>query len=163
TSAFSFPRGAFDVILSHNLSLGASVGVFHGSTSLAASPGLGTGTDQTFTGVTAMPRIGYAARLSPTVSLWPRAGISFVYVSSDLSSGGREVDSATSHSVAATVEAPLVFSVASRAAFTIGPTLDISLTGGVTTKPPGGTGATGTTVDQKITEFGLQAGLLVVL
>jgi hypothetical protein len=155
-SAFSFPRAGFDVFLAPGLSLGTSLGVFHGSQS--ATPTGGTESTQSFTGVVVTPRIGYVAHLAPSVSFWPRAGISIIYVTSS-ANGGTDV-SESSHLIAGTVEAPLVFTIAPRVAFTFGPTFDISFSGGHSDTI---TGYPTTTIDEKVLEIGAQAGLVVTL
>lgn len=155
-SAFSFPRAGFDVFVAPGLSLGTSLGVFHGSQSV--TPTGGTENSQSFTGVVVTPRIGFVAHLAPSISLWPRAGVSIIYASSSSSSNGTDI-SQTSHLIAGTVEAPLVFTIAPRVAFTFGPTFDISFSGGTSATLYG----MSTTVDEKVLEIGAQAGLLVTL
>ena len=155
-SAFSFPRAGFDVFVAPGLSVGTSLGVFHGTQS--ATPAGGTETSESFTGVVVTPRIGYVARLAPSISFWPRAGISIIYASTSASVSGADL-SQTSHLIAGTVEAPFVFTIAPRVAFTFGPTFDISFSGGTSTTVSGMTG----TVDQKVLEIGAQAGLVITL
>jgi len=155
-SAFSFPRAGFDLFVAPGLSLGTSLGVFHGSQS--ATPTGGTETSQSFTGVVVTPRIGYVAHLAPSISFWPRAGISIIYASTSTSSGGTDT-SQSSHLIAGTVEAPFVFTIAPRVAFTFGPTFDISFSGGSSATLYG----MSVTVDDKVLEIGAQAGLVITL
>ena len=155
-SAFSFPRAGFDVFVAPGLSVGTSLGVFHATQS--STPVGGSETTQSLTGVVVTPRIGYVAHLAPSISFWPRAGISIIYASISASPNGADL-SETSHLIAGTVEAPFVFTIAPRVAFTFGPTLDISFSGG-TSETLYGMSAT---VDQKVLEIGAQAGLVVTL
>lgn len=157
-TAFSFPRAGVDVFVAPGLSLGTSLAVFHGSQSI--TPTGGTETSESFTGVVVTPRIGYVAHLAPSLSFWPRAGISIIYVSSSASTSGGVDISQTSDLIAGTVEAPLVFTVAPRVAFTFGPTFDISFSGS-RSQTPAGSGTT--TIDEKVMEIGAQAGLVVTL
>ena len=47
------------------------------------TPTGGTTTNVSFTGVMFAPRIGYVARLAPSISFWPRAGVSIYYITLD--------------------------------------------------------------------------------
>jgi hypothetical protein len=159
-SSFSFPRAGVDAFVAPGLSLGTALGVFHGSETFTSTGGASS--SESFTGFVVMPRIGYVARLAPSVSFWPRAGISIVYVSSSPSGTYATSETETSHLVAGTIEAPFVFTFAPRVAFTFGPTFDMSFSGGrsVTANVYNNGG---TTVDQKVLEIGAQAGLVITL
>ena len=160
-SAFSFPRLGADVFVAPGLSLGASLGVFYGSETVTPTGGMATSVS--VTGITVTPRIGYVAHLTPSISFWPRAGISVIYVSTSPSGtppAGGINESETSHLVAATVEAPFVFTIAPRLAFTFGPTFDMSFSGAQSTTV---TGYGTTTVDEKVLEIGAQAGFVITL
>ena len=160
-SSFSFPRAGVDAFVAPGLSLGTALGVFHGSESI--TPTGGTSTSESFTGVVVMPRIGYVAHLAPSVSFWPRAGVSIIYVSVNPSSSGANTttETETSHLFAGTIEAPFVFTIAPRIAFTFGPTFDMTFTGGRSVSTSGSTPSV--TVDEKVMEIGAQAGLVVTL
>jgi hypothetical protein len=156
-SAFSFPRGAFDLFLAPDLSVGLGLGLIHGSTTV--TPTGGSANSESFTGVLAMPRVGYAWHLAPEVALWPRAGISLVYLKATTNNafayGTQEMPA---HYVAVTVEAPFVFTVLPRLAFTVGPALDVTFNGHRTGPF---VEAGNSSFDERITEIGLQAGLLL--
>ena len=160
-SAFSFPRAAVDVFVAPGLSLGTSFGVVYGSE--AMTPIGGTAASVSVTGITVAPRIGYVAHLTPSLSFWPRAGISVIYVSSSPSgtaAAGAVEESQTSHLVAATVEAPFIFTIAPRVAFTFGPTFDMSFSGKQSVTL---TGYGTNTVDERVLEIGAQAGFVITL
>jgi hypothetical protein len=157
-SFFSFPRLAVDAFVAPGLSVGAAVSVFH--LSLSSTPTGGMSFDQSVTGFVLAPRVGYAVRVSPAFSIWPRVGVSFIYASTDSSSQGVNQGTSTTSMLAATFEAPLAFTVASRVVILFGPTFDLGLTGSNKNEPVGGPS---TTTDTKDTEFGIQAGLLVLL
>jgi hypothetical protein len=161
TTAFSFPRFAVDAFVAPDLSAGAALGVFYGSETISVPGATSTDTHQSFTGVVFAPRVGYVARLSPEISCWLRAGISIIYDSTDQSSGGASTSSGSFHLIAATVEAPFVFTIAPRVAFTFGPTFDYAFSGGNKVNQTGG--YAGSTVDDRVLEIGAQAGLVVTL
>lgn len=122
---YSIPRLAFDYFPSDALSLGLSAEV------ATVSPE--NGNSETIVAVN--PRLGYLAHVSDGLSVWPRAGISYV----NASSGGR-----SAYLLAGTLELQLVATPLQHLAFMFGPTFDLGLA------------ATGS----KLTQLGLQAGLL---
>jgi hypothetical protein len=87
-------------------------------------------------------RVGYFADVTPSFGIWPRAGLTHVAYNDN------DDDDDDPSATGLTLEVPLVFMVLHR---TIGlnvmPHADIGLTGGTDT------------VDQKVTEIGLQFGL----
>ncbi|HEY4185771.1 MAG TPA: hypothetical protein VGP07_11930 [Polyangia bacterium] len=139
-TGYSWPRIAVDVFVSPSVSLGAAASVFN------ISP-----TGGSLSGYQFAPRVGYAGNVSPRVAIWPRGGITYEHASTN--SGGGNV--ATQSFLALTIEAPLVILVVPRAALLIGPTLDLGLTGTVSSG--------GLSADQKFTDFGVQAGLLLFI
>jgi len=157
STVFSFPRAGVDVFVAPGLSVGAGLGVMHGSED--RTPTGGTPTNISFTGVLAAPRIGYVARLAPSISFWPRAGVTIYYVTLDNSPSGL---SETLHFFAGTVEAPFVFTIAPRVALTFGPTFDMTFSSGVSVNQPSSYGGT-TGAVAKVMEVGAQAGLVITL
>jgi hypothetical protein len=156
-SLFSFPRAAFDWFFAPNLSIGLGLGLIHGSVSVAPT-GPGGPLDESFTGLLVMPRIGYAWRLAPDIAFWPHAGISIAYLKTSISSYPVPVtEDEPVHYVAVTVEAPFVFTLLPRLALTISPTFDVTFNGSQTNNS---VDAGSATIDQRVTELGLQAGLL---
>jgi hypothetical protein len=88
-------------------------------------------------------RVGYFADVTPSFGIWPRAGLTHVAFDDN-----DDVDDDDPSATALTLEVPLVFMVLDRTlGLSIMPHADIGLTGGTET------------VDQKITELGLQFGL----
>jgi hypothetical protein len=140
SSGYAWPRVGFDVFIVRSVSLGGSVGYF------SVSPPTGS-----ISGFLFAPRVGYAAHLGPKIALWPRGGITVEQVSTTSAAG-----TSTKTSVfALTLEAPLAILVAPRIAVLVGPTLDLGLGGSVSTG--------GGSSDRKNTDFGIQAGLFVLL
>jgi hypothetical protein len=158
-SAFSFPRVAFDLFVVRDFSFGLGVGVVHGSSTVTPTGSIPS--DRSFTGLVAVPRVGYARQLTPYITLWPRAGISVIYVKSDVNNGfGYGTAQMPTHFVAATIEVPVLFTLIPHVAVTLGPTLDITFNGSTTVPPlTGGV----QTYAERVTELGIQAGLLVYL
>jgi hypothetical protein len=161
---YTFPRLAFDVFVAGGLSLGASISYFHISETVPPAAG-STGGDSEFSinGLVLAPRIGFAAHLGPTVALWPRAGVTYLKEWSDTSQGGKAGGSSSGDLFAATIELPLAVTITERAAFLIGPTIDIGLSGGGTNDPAPGSTAASTSTDNKETNIGVQAALLILL
>jgi hypothetical protein len=159
TTAFSFPRLGADLFVAPNLSVGASLGVFAASETFS-SPGL-TDANRSLKGGLVAPRVGYVARLSPWLSLWARAGLSLIYISTADTSGGATTSSGSFTLIAATFEAPVVFTVAPRIAFTFGPTVDYAFSGN--SKSNATSTYAGSTLDDQVLEIGAQAGLVITL
>ena len=83
----------------------------------------------------------------------PRAGITYVNLSTDSGSG---TSSQSSYLLAATVELPVVVALAPRALLLIGPTLDLGVSGSSTVNGLA-VGLGNTSRDIKETDIGLQA------
>jgi hypothetical protein len=137
-TGYSWPRIGFDVFVAPSVSMGIAASYFN------ISQGTGSGS---ISGFQLAPRFGYAANVAPKLSIWPRGGITYEHVTNDNGAG----TTATQSFFALTLEAPFAILVVPRAAFLIGPTLDIGLSG------------TTSGVDQKFTDFGIQAGLLLFI
>jgi hypothetical protein len=114
--------------------------------------------------------VGYVVPFSPTVALWPRAGVAYTNLSTSSvtsSSGGTSFTSpgGSIWQLAVELDAMLVITPWSHFGFTIGPTADIPLAGKSksSTSSSSGTGPTTTTttsVNVSMLQVGLGAGLL---
>jgi hypothetical protein len=108
TSTLTIPRLGVDYFLSRAFTLGGSIGFWSGSPE-----------DQlTRTAFLLAARVGYALRLSHSVSFWPRGGFTYTTVSV-------EDSNADNYTFAVTIEAPFVFAITEGFAFTVGPNLDL--------------------------------------
>ena len=126
---YGVPRIGFDYFVLDGLSLGLGAEFANISPENASSV--------TILGLN--PRVGYAVRASDVLSLWPRAGISYVHLST-----GDPAPADSRYLLAATIELQVVVTPVRHFGFLIGPTVDI------------GVAATGS----KLTQYGLQAGLI---
>ena len=120
-----------------------------------------TDADRSLKGALVAPRVGYVTRLTPGIALWARAGFSLIYISSKDTSGGATTGSGSFTLIAATVEVPFVFTVAPRGV-TFGPTFDYAFSRRRFNRNRP-IGYTGSTLDDRALEIGLQAGLVVTL
>jgi len=162
---FNLPRLAFDWVPVPNLTLG---GAIFGYTQLLAKDkvapngAVSTTTDQPRVNYWGFaPRIGYIVPLGHLVSFWPRVGMAYYNVSSSSVSG------AVSPSVtqlAFEAEALFVISPWRHFGFTVGPTLDVPVTGKSTSASETATGTTGvataTSYDSSMFQVGVSAGML---
>jgi hypothetical protein len=140
SSNFGFPRVAFDGFVTDILSIGGAVSYV--SASLSSG-----GTSSDITGLLLAPRVGFALGFSSSVGLWARGGVSYLSL---------EAANTTTTLFALTLEAPFVFSVADHFALTLGPTLDLGLSGSRKTT----VGPITQSVDVKGNDVGVQAGLM---
>ena len=162
-SFYNLPRLGFDWLPIDNLTLGGAAWLY---TDLQASDnvttnGVSKSTDTpkaTYWGVA--PRVGYIIRMGDMLSLWPRAGIEYHNVSySDVGSGSSSVTQ-----FALEAEAMLVISPWNHFGFTVGPTIDVPISGEQTSQVTNATGTSTTTTtvrdDSKMWQIGLSAGML---
>ncbi len=145
-SGYGWPRIGIDAFVINGLSVGGALGFFY----------LSDQDEDSATGFLLAPRIGYALAVAPRVSIWPRAGVTYWHISNNPSGTGTDTSSSA---VAVTVEVPITILLAPRVGFTIGPTVDVGV-GGSTSASVGGTSVS---ADQKYTDIGGHAGLLLFL
>jgi hypothetical protein len=137
--SFTFPRVAADYFVTWRLSLGAAVGYFHSS-----NPGVTSSTTLSASGFMLDPRAGLVFPVTANVTIWLRAGLSFLSAS---------VNDGTIQLLDATVEAPLTLTFVPHVALSIGPTIDVGIAGHAANQSaPNGPASD--------TEVGLQAGVL---
>jgi len=157
TTAYSFPRIAFDYFPTDGFSLGGSISYSRVGFNYETEPTTGEGSDDssTLSTFTVSPRVGYAHMFSDSVGIWPRGGITYVTTSTEYD------DSNSNQSVLAlSVEAPFLFTPVDNVAITLGPTIDYGLsTSGESTDSEGET--TEDDDDSPPHEFGAQAGITV--
>jgi hypothetical protein len=141
---YSIPRLAADVFVAPNLSLGLAGVLIHNS-----SDGGST------TAYEVAPRLGYTVHASSRLTVWPRVGLIYEHVSSNASSSGSSSNRSAS-TTALTVDLALVIRMLGSTAFVIAPFADLGIGGSQDLS-----GALAASIDEKITELGLQFGFLM--
>jgi hypothetical protein len=136
TSGYTFPRLAIDGFVTDSISVGGAVGFF----STSVSPGNGD-----LSGFLLAPRVGYAMGLTPSITFWPRAGVT--YVSADFGA-------TTSSQLALTLEAPFVFGLTDHFGLSASALLDLGIAGSNETT----VGPLTMSVDHTVTDIGIQVG-----
>jgi hypothetical protein len=145
-SGYGWPRIGIDAFVAGGFSVGGALGFFY----------LSDQDEDSSTGFLLAPRIGFAVPAGPRVSIWPRVGVTYWNISSN--PGGTSTDTSSS-AFAVTIEVPVTFLLAPRVGFTIGPTVDIGVGGSASAS----TGGASISADQRYTDFGGHAGLLLFL
>ncbi|HEY3815956.1 MAG TPA: hypothetical protein VGL81_02240 [Polyangiaceae bacterium] len=167
SSFYNLPRVSFDWLPVRNLTIGASTWLYmdlSANQTISPAGGSSTTSDQpkvTYWGVA--PRVGYVIPFGDKLYFWPRAGVEYYDVSTSNVGNG----SGSIQEFAIDVEAMLVVSPWTHFGFTVGPTVDIPISGEQTTTaaiPTGTTMATTTTttsrLDSTMFQVGLSAGML---
>ena len=150
TNPFAIPRLSADLFVIPGLSVGLSFG-YTATSGEADDPYSGTTEDfDELSAFAVQPRIGYAAMFSDQVGLWPRVGITYVGITST----DVENDIDTDYSfLDVDGELMLVLSPAPHFAFTVGPVVDLGLSGSY---KPGDTES----LDATVTNIGVVGGML---
>jgi hypothetical protein len=158
-SYHSVPRLGIDYFVIDGLSIGGTLIFLTQSTEGEFEPAGGPTVTVDGPSTTAFlfaPRVGYGVMFNDVVGLWPRGGITYYNVNID-DNDPPPGDTETSDSgFAFTIEVPLVLSPAEHVALTVGPTIDIPLSGTRETTTAG----VSSEVDHTLFEFGIRAGLL---
>jgi hypothetical protein len=165
SSFYNLPRLAVDWIPVRNLTLGLATWLYADlsatQTTSPAGGGSSKSVDQakvTYWGVA--PRVGYVFPLGDKLAIWPRAGVEYYDVST--SNVGNGAGSVTQFGV--DLEAMLVVFPWNHIGFTVGPTIDIPVTGEQTTTNTTTSATTTTTTTQRVDsamfQVGVSAGML---
>jgi opacity protein-like surface antigen len=166
SSFYNLPRLAFDWLPIQNLTLGGAAWLYVDlqatDNTKPAGAGSSTNTDQpkvTYWGVA--PRVGYIIPMGDKFSFWPRAGIEYHNVSTSSVAGS---GSGSITQFAFEAEAMLVISPWNHFGFTVGPTVDVPISGEQTSTTTatmnGVTTSTSTRVDSAMFQVGLSGGML---
>lgn len=139
---YGWPRIAFDAFVARGFSVGGALGIVH----FAPDDG------DSITGFIVAPRAGYAARLGSRLWIWPRLGFTYAQLSTNPDGAGADL---TATAYALTAEVPFAIAVAPRVVLHLGPTFDLGL--------GGSTSAGGLSADSSTNDFGVYAGLAIVL
>ena len=158
---YSFSRVAADYFVIDGLSVGAALGYFNVSGHYEQTTAGVTNESDTgsASGFVVAPRLGYAVMLTPTIGIWPKAGITYTSVSLEDSDGN---DAGSNSRIALSLDAPLVITPVPHAGLMIGPTIDYGVSGSDEEESTDTTGATTTnSIDVSTKAIGLHAGLFV--
>jgi hypothetical protein len=148
TGIYNIPRLAFDYAVTDNLTIGGAA-FAHFTLSSTTSSGGGPSNDTTkirLLGVA--PRIGYVLPLSSSIWFWPRAGLTYDVLTFSQPTG----TSSSLSQFAANVEAMFVFSPVEHVGITLGPAVDVPISGSLSGGPP---------TDTSQCQVGVTAGLNV--
>ena len=162
-SPYSTPRIGIDFFPIDGLSVGGSITYVSesGETETEGPAGNQSQDLDPASGFLISPRVGYGLMFNDVFGIWPRAGITYFTASSEnKNDAGQTTSESNVNGLAVTLEVPLILSPVDHVAFTIGPTLDIPLSGGSETDPTDPAQATRES-DVKFMDIGLNAGLLV--
>ncbi len=147
---YNIPRLGLDYAITDSFTIGGDLFAFITlSSSLSSSSGSSDETKITIIGVS--PRAGYLVPLSTSAWFWPRVGFTFdlLTTSPPSSSGG---NSSTLSQFAAVVEPLFVFSPVQHVGISLGPVVDIPVTGSTSS-------GSGPSTDISQFHIGLTAGL----
>lgn len=151
---YSFARMGADYLVADSISIGGALAYFtaSGTVEQEGQPDQDTATTS---GFLLAPRIGFAHMFQGAVGIWPRAGVTYLRAGTENDEGTFEN---SANRFAVTLEAPLVITPAPHAMITIGPTLDLGVSGSDETSYDDPT-ISDTEEDVTGTDYGLQAGL----
>ena len=161
---YSAPRLGFDYIVAPNVSLGGELGFVSRSGTYETKAASTTSSRDLpkLTGFAFSPRFGYIVGINPTLAIWLRAGVTYWSLSSEAkedSGTQTRTTTTTASNFALNVDPQLVISPTSHFAVTLAPVLDLPLSGNLKIEQSGATSSSQENT-YKITNFGIQAGLL---
>jgi hypothetical protein len=163
-NVYNVPRLALDYTVTKGLTIGGAVYAFFtlGSSSEVKTGSTTTSTEgakRTIFGIA--PRVGYVFSLTEAVAFWPRLGFSFTTGSDTEQPSNNTQRTSSISQLALHVEPMFALMPVRNFGFTLGPVIDIPLTGSLSVETK--TGGTSTKVDaEKYSQFhvGLTAGLV---
>jgi hypothetical protein len=162
-SPYSTPRIGIDFFPIDGLSFGGSLTYVSESGETESESPAGSQSEDTdpTSGFLISPRVGYGVMFTDVFGIWPRAGITYFTANEEnINAMGQTTSESNVNGLAFTLEVPLILSPINHVGFTIGPTLDIPLSGSSENDPTDPADPT-TEFDVKITDIGISAGLLV--
>ncbi|MBX3225966.1 MAG: hypothetical protein KIT84_29680 [Labilithrix sp.] len=166
----SLPRVAFDFTIIPHLTLGAALAFgfgLGGSTSEERSTGPNSSVTvkvdaPTYTAIGLAPRVGYIIPLGEHLALWPRGGFSFYSLSAkvetSVANAPREI-SVTDTLFALDLDAQLAIIPVEHFLITVGPMLNIPVSGNRSISTTAGANTTTIDRDISVLHFGIHAGI----
>jgi hypothetical protein len=156
-SVYSHPRIGFDYFVIDRLSVGGSIMFMTRSTEVEG--GGQTADGPSTTAFLFAPRAGYAFMFNETIGIWPRLGFTYYSLSNETETPTGSFED-SENGLALAIEGLFVIAPVQNFGFTVGPTIDVGLTGSVEDQgPPPGSPALES--DRTVTEFGINAGIVV--
>ena len=160
-SPYAHPRIGFDFFVIDRLSVGGSLAFMTTSTEIELEQGGQSASNDGPSTSTFLfaPRAGYAIMFNDMIGIWPRLGFTYYSTTSEQETpAGTFEDS--ENGLALSIEGLFVIAPVQNFGFTVGPTIDLGLTGGYDDEgaPPGSPALES---DRTVTDFGIHAGLAV--
>jgi len=159
-AAYNIPRFAFDYKFPFRLTIGGSIFAsftLGSGNSHVDQRGIETDTNgDTLTLFGFAPRVGYILSFNDLFAFWPRGGIEFY----SLNVKAPDQTSVTSSQWALNLEPMFVITPLPHFGITVGPVIDIPISGSQSTSPPGDVT---TSVNLTLFHFGITAGVLIYL
>jgi len=168
TTVYMRPRVSLDVAVADGLTVGGAFGLFVGDREDSATAGDTTTSAEgpTTKALLIAPRVGYALGLGHTLSLWPRAGLTYFSTGSEsehAAGGTVTTTSARTSGVSLNLEPALLVAPFTNFGFTAALVADLPLTGKLTretrTETAGVTRTTTNDTDQKLRNLGVVVGM----
>lgn len=167
----SVPRIAADFTVINNLTIGLGVGFLFGlggNTKRTQQNGATTVTTKTDSPTGTMiglaPRVGYIFPLGEHLAIWPRLGFAFysVNTTSKQTNGNNntvETDEVTNTAFSLDLDPQLVIIPVENFFFTVGPTLNVPITGSLSSTTTVGATSTDFSQDTSLLHFGINASI----
>jgi hypothetical protein len=156
--AYTVPRIGIDYALAPHITLGGAVAAFFDlSSSTTTTVGGMSMTDDNakISGFLFTPRVGYLTALGPKLALWPRGGFSYYTESVSNPPNGGMMTSNGFHQFAIDLEANFLFAIAPHFMITLGPVIDIPVSGSTSFT----NGNMTTSIDYSQFHFGITGGI----
>lgn len=159
SSIGSIPRLNLDVFLGPGVSVGGGLMYQHLSRSRETAGVAGGDASQSY--YLFAPRVGFGLPITDKVAIWPRLGLSYLYITGETENtiGGVVTKNESTDGLwFTTLDALLLYSPVEHVAFNVGPALDILIGGPTTTENGVGTPSP----DTSMYSLGLHAGMTVL-
>jgi hypothetical protein len=150
----AIPRLSFDYFVIDGLTVGGSLG-YYTSSGTTKSGGVSSDLPNT-SGFAFAPRVGYALMFTDMIGFWPRGGLTYWQGKSETVGTNKTTTTISGFDV--NIEVPFVISPTPHFAFTVGPLLDLGLSGSYKQESGGQTLSPEPSI--KHTNIGLVAGIL---
>jgi hypothetical protein len=131
TPMFTTPRLALDVFALRRISLGVAAVYFRSSAHYEEDAPNAPVPEEVVRAVVVAPRVGYVFSATRLLAVWPRVGVTYVWMRATSSRAATYTDTTAYSLYGLTLEAPLAIRAAPHVLVTVGPTLDHGFAGRV--------------------------------